>query len=247
MAGAAAERQETAFVRAVKNSVRKNKGNPITLIAGKVVLEGVVDANKYTGRQQSGSEPYTDVQLTVQEAKGKTKTVNLSLKGEAAPSLAGGGLKGLETIAPGIATRYMKAVRKHLVESVRLRRGDKVPDVYGRLNPAVKTKIVVGNAAMGGPIHFMYIGRMTVESDYRPDTNQLVLRGNLIPAEVYAKEHDLYFRLRARREDQRFDPDAKDPNGAPKVYGVSPSRGDSAGRIVVTDKPPANAIVVRFS
>ena len=247
MAGAAAERQETAFIRAVKNSVRKNKGNPITLIAGKTVLEGVVDANKYTGRQQSGSEPYTDVQLTVQGAKGKTKTVNLSLKGEAAPSLAGGGLKGLETIAPGIATRYMKAVRKHLVESVRLRRGDKVPDVYGRLKPAVKAKIVVGNAAMGGPIHFMYIGRMTVDSDYRPDTNQLVLRGNLIPAEVYAKEHDLYFRLRARREDQRFDPDAKDPNGAPKVYGVSPSSGDSAGRIVVTDKPPANAIVVRFS
>jgi len=247
MAGAAAERQETAFVRAVKNSVRKNKGNPITLIAGKVVIEGVIDANKYTGRQQSGSEPYTDVQLTVQEAKGKTKTVNLSLKGEAAPSLAGGGLKGLETIAPGIATRYMKAVRKHLVESVRLRRGDKVPDVYGRLNPATKKKIVVGNARMGGPIHFMYIGRMTVESDYRPDTNRLVLRGNLIPAEVYAKEHDLYFRLRARREDQRFDPDAKDPNGAPKVYGVSPSRGDSSGRIVVTDKPPANAIVVRFS
>jgi len=88
---------------------------------------------------------------------------------------------------------------------------------------------------------------MTVESDYRPDTNRLVLRGNLIPAEVYAKEHDLYFRLRARREDQRFDPDAKDSNGAPKVYGVSPSSGDSAGRIVVTDKPPANAIVVRFS
>jgi len=144
MAGAAAERQETAFVRAVKNSVRKNKGNPITVIAGKVVLEGVVDANKYTGRQQSGSEPYTDVQLTVQGAKGKTKTVNLSLKGEAAPSLAGGGLKGLETIAPGIATRYMKAVRKHLVESVRLRRGDKVPDVYGRLNPAVTSGTLAG-------------------------------------------------------------------------------------------------------
>lgn len=247
MAGAAAERQETGFVSAVKKAVRKNQNNPITLIAGKVVIEGVIDANKYTGRQESGSEPYTDVQLTVRKAKGKEETVNLSLKGEAAPSLAGGGLKGLETIAPGIATRYMRAVRKHLVESVGLRRGDKVPDVYGRLNPATKKKIVIGNARMGGPIHYMYIGRMTVDSDYRPDTNQLVLHGNLIPADKYAQTHDLYFRLRARREDQRFDPDAKDPSGAPKVYGKSPSRGDSAGRIVVTDKPPANAIIVRFS
>ena len=247
MAGAAAERQETGFVRAVKNSVKKNQGNPITLIAGKVVIEGVIDANKYTGRQESGSEPYTDVQLTVRVAGCKTKKINLSLKGEAAPSLAGGGLKGLESISPGIAKRYMKAVRKHLVESVGLRRGDKVPDVYGRLSPAAKKKIVIGNKQMGGPIDYMYIGRMTVDSDYRPASNQLVLHGNLIPADEYADTHDLYFRLRARREDQRFDPDAKDPNGAPKVYGKSPSRGDSAGRIVVTDKPPANAITVRFS
>jgi len=247
MAGASAERQETGFVNAVKNAVRVNKNNPITLIAGKVVIEGVIDANKFKGRQESGGEPYTDVQLTVVKAEGKTETINLSLKGKTSPSLAGGGLKGLETISPGIAARYMKAVHKHLVENVGLRRGDKVPDVYGLLNPVVGEKIVIGNSRMGGPIHYMYIGRMVVDSMYRPQTNQLVLRGNLIPADEYAKTRDLYFRLRARREDQRFDPDAKDPSGAPKVYGKSPSRGDSAGRIVITDSPPANALKVRFS
>jgi hypothetical protein len=246
MAGAAAERQETGFVNAVNHAVKKNKNNPITIIAGKIVIEGVVAAHKYKGRQESGSEPYTDVQLTVRE-KGKQKMLNLSLKGEAAPSLAGGGMKGLETILPGIGVRYMKAVRKYLVESVKLRTGDKVPDVYGRLSPAAKKKIVVGNERMGGPIDYMYIGRMTVDTDYKPDSNQLVLRGNLIPAEEYAISHDLYFRLRARREDQRFDPNAKDSTGAPKVYGKSPSRGDSAGRIVVTDKPPASAIIIKFS
>jgi len=247
MAGAAAERQEIGLVNAVNHSIKKNKDNPITVIAGKIVIEGVIAANKYKGRQESGSEPYTDVQLTVRGTKGKETVLNLSLKGEAAPSLAGGGLKGLETILPGIGIRYMKAVRKHLVESVKLRAGDKVPDVYGRLNPAAKKKIVVGNERMGGPIDYMYIGRMTVDADYRPDTNQLVLRGNLIPAEEYARTHDLYFRLRARREDQRFDPDAKDSTGAPKVYGKSPSRGDSAGRIVVTDKPPSSALIIKFS
>jgi hypothetical protein len=47
--------------------------------------------------------------------------------------------------------------------------------------------------------------------------------------------------LRARREDQVFDPDAKDGQNIPKIYSKSPSKGDSAGRIVVTDKVPNNA------
>jgi hypothetical protein len=50
--------------------------------------------------------------------------------------------------------------------------------------------------------------------------------------------------LRARREDQRFDPSAKDSTGTPKIYGKSPSKGDSAGRIVVVDTVPRNANVV---
>lgn len=247
MAGTAAERQENGFIAAVKSAVKKNQKNPITLIAGKVVIEGVIDANKYKGRQESGSEPYTDVQLTVIKEKGKEEMVNLSLKALSAPSLAGGGLKGLESISPGLAGRYMKAVRKHLVEKVKLRRGDKVPDVYGKMNPSLKKKIVIGNEKIGGPIHFMYIGRMSVDFKYDEKKNRLILFGNLIPAEVYAKTHDLYFRLRARREDQRFDPDAKDSSGAPKIYGKSPSRGDSAGRIVVSDRPPSQAIIITFS
>jgi hypothetical protein len=88
---------------------------------------------------------------------------------------------------------------------------------------------------------------MSVASRYDANKNTLTLNGELIPAEKYAKTHSLYFRLRARREDQRFDPAALDNTGTPKVYGKSPSRGDSAGRIVVTDRTPGNAIVIRFS
>ena len=61
MAGAAAERQETGVVNAIKNAVKLNGKNPITLVAGKTTLKGVVDAYKFTGRQAGGSEPYTDV------------------------------------------------------------------------------------------------------------------------------------------------------------------------------------------
>jgi hypothetical protein len=171
------------------------------------------------------------------------KKVNLSLKGEAAPSLAGGGLRGLEAIIPGIAGRFMKIAYKHLVK-MGLKDGDKVPDVYGKIDEASKEKIVVGTPPMGGPIHYMYIGPMDVKSTYDPKKNILTLNGTLTEAKKYAKTHELYFRLRARREDQRFDTKAM-ALGIPKIYGKSPSKGDSAGRIVVTDSVPKTGVVVK--
>ena len=239
MAGISAERQETAFVKAVNDAVKKNKNKAITVVAGGTKVSGVTGSAKYTGRQSSGSEPYTDVILR----RSTMKDVNLSLKGEAAPSLAGGGLRGLEAIIPGIAGRFMQAAYKQLI-SEGLQKGDKVPDVYGEMNETDKTKIVVGTKAMGGPIDYMYIGSMDVKSTYDAKSATLTFtNGALTEAKKYAKTHSLFFRLRARREDQTFDPDAKQGN-IPKIYGKSPSRGDSAGRIVVTDKVPKNARIV---
>lgn len=239
MAGVSAERQETAFVKAVNDAVKKNKNKAITVVAGGTKVAGVTGSAKYNGRQSSGSEPYTDVILR----RASMKDVNLSLKGEAAPSLAGGGLRGLEAIIPGIAGKFMQAAYKQLIKEG-LEKGDKVPDVYGQMNETDKTKIVVGTPAMGGPIHYMYIGSMDVKSTYDAKTSTLTFtNGALTEAKKYAKTHDLYFRLRARREDQTFDPDAMQGN-IPKIYGKSPSRGDSAGRIVVTDKVPKNAKIV---
>lgn len=238
MAGASAERQETGVVNAINNAVKK--GESITVVAGKTKIRNVKKAYKYTGRQASGSEPYTDVVLMSGARK-----VNLSLKGEAAPSLAGGGLRGLEAIIPGIASKFMKAAYNQLIKDG-VRDGDKVPDVYGKISDIDKTKIVVGNVLMGGPIHYMYIGPMDVKSEYDPKTKTLKLNGTLTEAKQYAKTHDLYFRLRARREDQTFDSKAKDSKGAPKIYGRSPSRGDSAGRIVITDNVPKKAKMVKL-
>lgn len=86
---------------------------------------------------------------------------------------------------------------------------------------------------------------MNVKADYNPRENVLLFNGNIIESKEYANTHDLYFRLRARREDQTFDSHALQ-GGVPKIYGKSPSRGDSAGRIVVTDRVPSNAIIVRL-
>ncbi len=238
MAGVSAERQETGVVNAVNKAVKQNKNNPITIRAGGTTISNINLAKKYTGRQASGSEPYTDVIFSTKNKK----DINLSLKGEAAPSLAGGGLRGLEAIVPGIAGKFMKAAHKQLL-SMGLKAGDKVPDVYGKISRTNKDKIVIGNRAMGGPIDYMYIGPMDVKSSYDSKSNTLTLNGSLTDSKTYAKTHDLYFRLRARREDQRFDPEAQQ-GGVPKIYGKSPSRGDSAGRIVVTDSVPKNAVIV---
>lgn len=238
MAGVSAERQENGVVRAVNDAVKKSKNKTVKIVAGGTTIDGVAHAKKYTGRQASGSEPYTDVILSTKNKK----DINLSLKGEAAPSLAGGGMRGLEAIIPGIAGKFMKAAHKKLVD-MGIEAGDKVPDVYGKISKTNKEKIVVGTKAMGGPIDYMYIGPMDVKSKYDPKTNTLTLNGTLTESKIYAKTHDLYFRLRARREDQTFDPDAEQ-GGIPKIYGKSPSRGDSAGRIVITDSVPKNAVIV---
>ena len=245
MAGTSAERQESGVVKKINDAFKSNANNPITLVAGKTKLSGVVGAEKFTGRQAGGSEPYTDVVIHVMK-NGKKVAINCSLKGESAPSLAGGGLKGLELAVPGIAKKFMKTAFKELSTKKKLNPGDKVPDVFGKISSSDKLKIVVGNKAMGGPIDYMYIGPMDVKGTYDSKKNVLTLNGSLILADEYAKTHDLYFRLRARREDQRFDPSAKESDGTPKIYGKSPSKGDSAGRIVVTDKVPSTGVIVKL-
>jgi len=241
-AGKSLERQEWAFIEKINSAVgelteEENKG--VNVKAGPITIKDVVKAEKFSGRQSSGSEPYTDVVLT--QASGNK--FNVSMKGPTAPSLAGGGMKGLETIIPGIAKKFMESANKYLLDKG-LKKGDKVPDLYGKISDKDKENIVIGNKEVGGPIDFVYIGPMDVEATKEGDT--LSLNGNLYPAKEFAQKGDLYFRLRARRSDQTFNPEAKTSDGTPKVYGVSPSKGDSAGRIVITDKVPANANIVQI-
>jgi hypothetical protein len=237
-AGQKTERQETEFVNAVNGAVESNNGASITVKTKTDNIENVTGAEKYQGRQRSGSEPYTDVQLLTNRGP-----INLSMKGPSAPSLAGGGLRGIEEIIPGIGEKFFRAAYQHHINSG-LEAGDKVPDLYGKLNDQDKNLLVIGNRAMGGPIDYMYIGPMDVK--YSIEEDVLSVNGSLIEAKKYANSKDLYFRLRARRVDQTFDPDAKTRTGVPKIYGKSPSKGDSAGRLVVTDKVPSSRNVIVF-
>lgn len=238
MAGQSAERQETEFVEAINNAVEQNLEQPITVKSKDATVTDVIGAEKFQGRSVAGTEPYTDVVLNTVRGP-----VNLSMKGPSAPSLAGGGLAGIELVLPGIGRQFMQAALQHHLRSG-LQPGDEVPDLYAKLNDNDKLKLVVGNKKNGGPIDYMYIGPMSVKSSFK--NGVVTVNGSLIDAVKYAKEHDLFFRLRARRHDQRFDPEAKDRKGIPTVYSRSPSKGDAKGRIVITDKVPRVREVITF-
>jgi hypothetical protein len=237
-AGINAERQENGFVKSITDAIANNGGKPVNLIAGGTTIDGVTGAVKYTGRQDSGSEPYTDIVL-----KTTNGDLNLSMKGPSAPSLAGGGLRGIQAIIPDISENFFTAAYDNLLDKG-YKAGDKIPDTVGKLNDKDKMLLVIGTKAMGGPIDFMYIGPMEVTHEQNGDT--VAVNGSLYTSKHYAENKDLYFRLRARRNDQTFNPEAKYKNNIPKIYGKSPSKGDSAGRLVITDSPSSKALLIIF-
>jgi hypothetical protein len=237
MAGASAERQEQGVIDAIRRCVRTNGNKPITVVGanGKKVLN-VVDVDKHSGRTISGSEPYTDVIIHT-----TSKKYNVSNKGESAPSLAGGGLSGIETILPGL-------VKKFLVEGVKqytkkkYKTGDAVPELFGLIDSSDVKKLLRGNKDVGGPIDFMYIGPMDVDFEYKDGV--CTLNGNFYSIDDYYKKvgGKLYIRARKRREDQLFTKDEVDKEGLPLIYGKSKTKSDKGRRIVVTDKAPSTAI-----
>jgi len=121
MAGASSERQERGLIQKVNESVRKNKNNPITIVSSDgAEIIGVIGAKKYSGRQVTGSEPYTDIVLMIKNKP----SLNVSMKGETAPSLAGGGLRGIELASPGLGAKFFEKVYEHLTKKKKLKPGD---------------------------------------------------------------------------------------------------------------------------
>jgi hypothetical protein len=240
MAGAQAERQETGLIDAINSGYGKNGGKPFTIVGtGGDRITDCVRAEKFTGRSRAGTEPYTDVIIH----RTRNRVVNISMKGTSAPSIAGGGLSGLEEAAPGLTGKFLNAALSKY-QNMGFQEGmSDVPDMYGKVGVNLKEQIVVGNADMGGPIDYMYVGPMNVTSSFSGGTMRV--NGKFTDAKKYAKQHDIYLRLRKRRADQPFTED-KDNKGMPLILGRSPSRGDKGRRIVTTTKTPANAEIVEF-
>lgn len=238
-AGVTSERQEQSFISIV-NQHAKHTRNGITVSSEDRSVDNVIGAEKYSDRAASGSEPYTDIVLFT-----KNGAINISAKGPSAPSIAGGGLSGMEAIVPGLVGRFLETAEAWYIENG-YKKGDIIPDIYGKLNNKDKKKIVIGTSEMGGPIDFMYIGPMEVSGMYDQKTRTLSISGALTSSVDFAKNHDIFLRLRKRRVDQPFAPGMKDSDGMPLILGRSPSRGDMGRRIVATSSVPSSAVVVAF-
>lgn len=237
-AGTAAERQERGVIEAI--NMYASKKNPVTVSTQGATIRGVIQASKFPGLSKLGKEPYTDIVL---HCTGN-KSYNISAKGETAPSLAGGGLVALNILAPDLISTFLKKARKELMKKYSA--GDQgLPDVFGKIPADMVEMILAGNEDMGGPIHYMYQGPMDVEASWKND-KEVMLNGVLTPIEEYAKTHDLYLRARKRRIDQPFDPAGADAAGLPLIFGKSPTRGDIGRRIVISDKPSANSILIKI-
>jgi len=244
MAGTTSERQEYGLVKTINDAIDTNKGNPVIVKSRDAQVNNIYRAEKYAGRADSGSEPYTDVSLLYRE-KNASKAYNLSLKGEeGAPSLAGGGLRGIEAIVPGLVRRFNTAIYTALLKAG-YKEGDNIPDVYAEIPAEAKQKIVIGTANMGGPIHYMYIGPMMVLGSYDKSKNIVTVNGSLIESLKYAGSHTFFFRFRKRRDDQRFDIKSIGADQFQRILGRS-SKGDIGGRIVVVDKLPSTAFKVKI-
>lgn len=236
--GREAERQEQGFVTTIKKYAKQG---PISVNQ----IKNVIDANKKSGLNDLNTEPYTDVVLTLKDGT----TINVSLKGgssegvSAAPSIGGGGLTGLQSLIPDIISRFLNKANTWYKRKG-YKRGDAIPDVYGKMSDDDVDLVLRGNATMGGPVDFMYVGPMDVKGKF--NNGILKLNGVLTDTTTYAKNHTLYFRIRKRREDQTYEPDLKDKEGNPLILGKSPSRGDSGRRIVLVDRVPASANIVKI-
>tara|TARA_R110000796_G_scaffold252094_1_gene385119 strand:+ start:1417 stop:2181 length:765 start_codon:yes stop_codon:yes gene_type:complete len=241
-AGEKSERQETGLVNAINAIASPEK--PVTLVTARATINDVVNAEKVGGLSKLGKEPYTDIALTLSDGT----TLNVSAKGQAAPSLGGGGLTAMQYSHPETINQFLQKALQRLQDEGFSAGDSGAPDVYGEISDSVALSLLRGTEQMGGPIDYMYQGPMDVASEYC-DTDGLCtlkLNGSFSKVEDYSKDHKLYLRARKRRIDQPFDPSGTDRSGLPSLFGKSPSKGDRHRRLVVTDKVPAGAITVKI-
>jgi len=236
-AGIKNERQEMGIITAI--NIIANKNNPITVITDTNIIKNVIYASKKEGLNDLGQEPYTDIVFTLSNGK----NINISAKGVSAASLAGAGVTGLNSLVPNLLKKVLEKALNTLIKKG-YKKGDDIPDIYCKIPDEQKIIILTGNEKMGGPIDYMYQGPMDVKAQIDTKQNTVKLNGSLIKVNQYSKQHNLYIRIRRRRNDQTFDPNLKDKYGYPAIFGKSPSKGDSNRRIVITDHVPNSAILI---
>ena len=245
--GGGSERQELGLINMINKAAKKSSNFYFKTLGTK---HKMLKAEKNEGLSSVGQEPYIDVYILTQAGK----KLGISNKGETAPSLAGGGLVGIQTIAPELLDKLYIAVKKY-IKKIKLKDGDvvdanSVPDIFIRIPDQFVKKILTGNAKMGGPIDYMYIGKMDVVGKANPKSGEITVNGSFYSVAQYMKKvPDFYFRIRKRDldSDNQMEIALKRTNkdGYPIIF-QSARTGKNNFRLVITDKIPSTGIELKI-
>jgi len=227
------ERQEVGIVEAINGAVATNKQKPITVKTKYDTIKDVISANKVTGMSELGKEPYADIAIHTKSGR----TYLVSAKATHAPSIAGGGIAGLMNIDKDIVGNAVKRAYKFYKEVYGHAEGKKFPpgraiEVYIKIADKHLRTILRGTKEMGGPIDFMYIGPMDIESTF--ENGILSFNGSFINIDTYMKKiGNLFLRIRRRRKTQVLDFESVDKYGFPNIFY---QRGEGGRRIVLVSE-----------
>jgi hypothetical protein len=238
------ERQERGLVDAI-NSIPGLKN---IISENDIIIENVIRAEKIEDKNQLGTEPYADIALMI---SGKEKPILVSAKGSLAISLAGGGLKGISSLAKSndeignfIKDTYTKAysfykeiVYNNNLQDQNLYKSKFTPDVSIKIPDSIIRDIIIGTPEMGGPIDYYYIGDMDVKFDVDEDTIYL-LNGELEPIESFIKDEIFYANIIKREGDIYFTETTQNVNGIelPKIFTKKEGSNSSQCRLVISQK-----------
>jgi hypothetical protein len=235
--GLGSERQELGLIAALNNAALKNSKAFVSSLGKNIHIKS---AYKNEGLSPAGQEPYIDVFIETQNGK----KYGISNKGESAPSLAGGGLVGLNVTVPDLMKRLYSTIDKYLKTTLKLAENsvisaDFIPDIFIRIPDEYVKKILIGNKQMGGPVDYMYIGKMDVVSTLEK-TGEIKINGKFYSISEYMKKiPNFFFRIRKRDIDSsnniKITYSKKNKEGYPLLF-VNPNNNKPNLRIVIVDK-----------
>ena len=243
------ERQERGLVDLI-NSIK----GPKTIISQNGdKITNVIKADKFEGQAETGTEPYTDVILYLEDG---TKLL-VSAKGPSAPSLGSGGIKGIRALTKDGANPelldfiknfynkayqyYQRIVKEKGLEGQNLYKNRLIPDVSIKVPEKFLGSLIRGTKAMGGPVDYYYIGGMDVKGTSEGN-NIIVSNGNFISIEDFIdkKGNTLYAHIRKRDGDLYLTDKTQNLNGVniPIIFMKNPKgRGRGAqSRFGMIDK-----------
>lgn len=251
------ERQERGLVDAIMTSQGLSKKVYVSSLGSNYnIINAVKNDPKDAGpafipHMKANKEPYTDMIMTVKKGN-KTEQLRVSMKGDSAPSLAGGGLSGLMDIDANMTravwSKAIKYIKQQGFKQGDVIKASEIPDLSVKIPDDLVKKVIVGTAEIGGPITHMYIGSMDVVSRFNKTSGELSVNGDFYTVEEYMdKVSSFYIVIRKRDIDGsgkiQIDIDGETTNteGLPILF-KNPKNGKNNARVIVANHPRGREI-----